>query len=407
MALNLQYELHDIFNQPLNSDVTAMSAFKNSWLGKHDFSDSSPEHPSEINSLKSEIRILNKRIHYLQVSHEQTLENQFRQLKRFERLLQQLPCGVITLDEHGCIENVNAYARKLFTEISPGEAWLTVIQREFSPRADDGHEISLRNGKRVTVDTASLDDGSGQIVILLDLTETRNLQEDLGRHERLIEMGKMMASLAHQIRTPLSTAMLYSSQLVDLPHENTQTQHFSKKIKSSLDSINKQINDLLIYVRGDVELDECFDIAQLLNEIDIFCADSVAASSGRLHIQMPAEPVLIRCNKTALIGALSNLVQNSLQSQAGPVTVGICAALVDSNKLQMHVFDNGPGIDSSVREKIFQQFFTTKTLGTGLGLPIVKTIIQSHGGDVFLDESWTSGGCCFVIELPVQRPFLS
>ncbi len=383
-----------------------MSSLKNSWLGKHDFSDSVHTELSEINSLKSEVRILKKRIHDLQVFHEQTLENQGQHVRRFERLLQQLPCGVITLDERGCIENVNAYARKLFTEIRLGETWLTVIQREFSPRADDGHEISLRNGKRVTVDTASLDDGSGQIVILLDLTETRNLQENLNRQKRLVEMGKMMASLAHQIRTPLSTAMLYSSQLIDLPHENTRTQHFARKLKASLDCINKQINDMLIYVRGDVEPDECLDIAQLLNELDAYCADSVAASAGSLHIQAPTEPVLVRCNKTALIGALSNLVQNALQSQTGPVTVGIRAALVDANKLQVHVFDNGPGIDASVRDKIFQQFFTTKTVGTGLGLPIVKTIIQSHGGDIFLDESFTRSGCCFVIELPVQSAHL-
>jgi two-component system sensor histidine kinase FlrB len=383
-----------------------MSSLKNSWLGKHDFSDSPPADLSEINSLKSEVRILKKRIHYLQGSHEQTLGNQSKQVRRFESLLQQLPCGVITLDERGCIDNINSYARKLFTEIRFGETWLTVIQREFSPREDDGHEISLRNGKRVTVDTASLNDGSGQIVILLDLTETRNLQENLSRQERLIEMGKMIASLAHQIRTPLSTAMLYSSQLIDLPYENKRIQHFSIKLKSSLDCINKQINDMLIYVRGDVEPDECLDIAQLLNEIEAYCADSVVASAGRLHIQVPTESVLIRCNKTTFIGALSNLVQNSLQSQSAPVTVGIRAALVDANKLQVRVFDNGPGIDASVRDKIFQQFFTTKTVGTGLGLPIVKTIIQSHGGDIFLDESCTHSGCCFLIELPVQSSYL-
>ena len=113
------------------------------------------------------------------------------------------------------MREANPAACELLGEPLVGELWRQVIARSFAPRKDDGHEISLRDGRRLSIATRSLDAEPGQLVLLNDLTETRRLQDQLARHERLSSLGRMVASLAHQIRTPLSAAMLYAGHLAD------------------------------------------------------------------------------------------------------------------------------------------------------------------------------------------------
>lgn len=355
---------------------------------------------SQFDLLEAEILSVKQRLYELQQAHNEVLDKQKNQHLRFERFIKQLPCGIVMLDEHGNVEQINAYAEALFGQIQQGESWLAVIQREFSPRADDGHEISLRNGKRVTLDTASLDEGDGQLVVLFDQTETRDLQAALHRQRRLADMGGMMASLAHQLRTPLATAMLYNSQLLDTAEDKRVTRSCGR-VKHSLDHINKHINDMLIYVRGEVELNDCVDVSDLLCELKTYCADMLLSHEGQLHVDLPGLPLYLQCNKLALIGVLSNLVQNALQAQVEPVTVRIWLTLVNRHFLRIYVQDDGPGIDKALRTRLFEGFFTTKTTGTGLGLSIAKTIVQSHGGKIFLDALPSQKGACFVIELPV------
>lgn len=356
---------------------------------------------SPIDMLQTELLLVKKRLYALQQAHSELIEKQKSQALRFEHFIKQLPCGIVMLDEHGQIEQVNPYALGLFKQIEVGESWLAVIQREFSPRLDDGHEISLRHGKRVTLDTASFNAGGGQIVILFDQTETRDLQDALNRQTRLVEMGRMMASLAHQIRTPLATAMLYNSQLLETETESPRVRRSCGRVKNSLDHINKHINDMLIYVRGEVELNDCVDVCDVLTELESYCAETVKAHDGQLIIDLPGMPLYLQGNKMALIGVLSNLVQNALQAQSDPVTVRIWLTLVSRNVLRLYVSDDGPGVDKALRDKLFDGFFTTKTTGTGLGLSIAKTIVQSHGGQIFLDALPAQKGACFVIELPL------
>ena len=361
----------------------------------------------EILSLKNEVQGLKRKLGELELHVAEGPQTRYKHTQLFERLLHQLPCGVIMLDGEGIIEHINDYATRLFSHIEVGESWLSVIQTEFSPRDDDGHEISLRNGRRVTLDTASLDDASGQIVILLDLTETRNLQSQLSHQQRLAEMGKMMASLAHQIRTPLSTAMLYGSHLTEAVVEDAQRVRYAGKLQNRLTCINQQITDMLVYVRGSVELEEWIAVGDLFGEIEAHCEDIARAEGGTLNFSyddgLVAQKV-IRCNKISLVGAFGNLIQNAFQSQALPVNVDLQAYFGKNSHINFLVSDNGPGLNDEQAKQVFTPFYTTKSVGTGLGLPIVKTVIEAHDGEisVFSDRAnlAADSGCCFLIRLP-------
>ena len=365
--------------------------------------------PDEVSSLKEEVHKLKLKISQLENKLTQDQHSIIKHTQLFERLLHQLPCGVIMLDGTGVIEHINEYATRLFNLIKVGDSWLEVIQSEFSPREDDGHEISLRNGRRVTLDTASLDDASGQIVILLDLTETRNLQSQLNHQQRLAEMGKMMASLAHQIRTPLSTAMLYSSHLTGSQLDPLQRVNYAGKLQNRLECINQQICDMLIYVRGGVELDEWVDLNKLLGEVESYCEDFVRPDGSQLTVSYDNRMAsiqhhLVRCNRVALIGAFGNLIQNAFQSRETSVLVELSVELGEDQIVTIKVRDNGPGINAMQREKLFTPFYTTKSVGTGLGLPIVKTVVEAHGGDISIESGENKqneeSGCCFTVTLP-------
>ena len=362
----------------------------------------------QIHSLKDEVQGLKRKLSELELRVGEGPQTRYKHTQLFERLLHQLPCGVVMLDGKGVIEHINDYATRLFSHIEVGESWLSVIQTEFSPRDDDGHEISLRNGRRVTLDTASLDDASGQIVILLDLTETRNLQSQLSHQQRLAEMGKMMASLAHQIRTPLSTAMLYGSHLTETVEEDAQRVRYAGKLQNRLECINQQITDMLVYVRGSVELEEWIEVGDLFSEIEAHCEDVACAEGGTLNFSYDESELVahqvIRCNKISLVGAFGNLIQNAFQAQALPVNVDLQADFDGNSHINIRVSDNGPGLNDEQAKQIFTPFYTTKSVGTGLGLPIVKTVIEAHDGKISVfsdrDDLAADTGCCFLVSLP-------
>ena len=143
---------------------------------------------------------------------EQNKENEHI-ARRLQGLLEVLPAGLVVLDKNGIIEEHNPAAVDLLGSPLQGETWRSVVERSFRPQWDDGHDITLIDNRCVNISTQSLEAEAGQIVLIKEVTETKHLQLQLDRLKRLSAMGDMASSLAHQIRTPLSTALLYSSHL--------------------------------------------------------------------------------------------------------------------------------------------------------------------------------------------------
>ena len=153
------------------------------------------------------------------------------------------------LDQRGIVYQANPAAVAMLGEPLLAQAWFTIISRCFQPRDDDGLEVSLKDGRRVKLQispilTQSAYTVPGQLIMLTDLTETRQLQSRLSHMQRLSTLGKMMASLAHQIRTPLSAAMLYAQNLGN-PRATLQVQQqFQQKLLSRLQDLEQQLNDI-------------------------------------------------------------------------------------------------------------------------------------------------------------------
>lgn len=324
-----------------------------------------------------------------------------RQVKhKLENLLQCLPGGVVLLDSHGYVEDCNPAALDFLGAPLVDELWLDVIDRAFSPRIDDGHEISLRDGRRMSLATRSLNDGiegaqPGQLILLTDLTETRKLQDKLHHNERLIEMGRMMAALAHQLRTPLASATLYANHLCSEELDSPRSRRFASKVVTQLNAIEQQIRDMLVFARADLPITERVSLASLLAGLQEVMHASVSANGASCSITSDCDDEQIVCNREVLIGALMNLVTNALQAQP-QAQIEIVASYAANDSISLGIKDNGPGF--KVGEQ--RMFSSSKPHGTGLGLAVVHAVVAAHQGRFELQSEPGRGTFAQVI-LPV------
>jgi two-component system, sensor histidine kinase FlrB len=312
-----------------------------------------------------------------------------------------MPNGVVVLDSKGMVSQANKVAIDLLGEPLEGEKWRTVIGRSFKPREDDGHEVSLHNGRRVKLEITPLK--SGQLIVMTDLTETRILQDRISHLQRVSALGRMVASLAHQIRTPLSAAMLYAANLKNTRLKVDQRLSFVDKLSSRLQELEKQVNDMLMFAKsGENQVLEQVSLQQLLTSVHQ-SSDALVSQAGELTVDVPEPDICLLANKTSLSSAITNLIHNAVQVVGQGVHVHLAAQRdkTTPNQVIISVEDNGPGVEDSLIHRIFEPFYTTRSQGTGLGLSVVKTVAQSHQGRVEV-ENKLRGGAIFKMYLPIK-----
>ena len=345
---------------------------------------------ARVTELKGELAVVSAQ-RMAELAEKERLAN------RLQNLLDLLPGGVIVIDDRGRVHEANPAAIELLGLPLVGELWRQVIARCFAPREDDGHEISLKDGRRLSIATRSLDAEPGQLVLLNDLTETRRLQDQLARHERLSSLGRMVASLAHQIRTPLSAALIYASHLTEqaLPVETQQ--RFAGRLKERLHELEHQVRDMLVFARGELPLTDRLSPKQLMQSLQAAAQPHVEGVSMRWQCDIHGGEVL--CNRDTLVGALLNLIENALQAGTPQVRLKVHVYARDST-LRLAVSDSGSGIEPHVLRRLGEPFFTTKATGTGLGLAVVKAVVRAHQGELQL-HSRLGRGTCALLSLPL------
>lgn len=323
-----------------------------------------------------------------------------QELLRLRHILQVIPTGIVVLDARGFVAQANPVALDMLGEPLLTQRWIDVIQRSFRPRSDDGLEVSLHDGRRVQLQLSALEPLPGQLIVLTDLTETRELQARVAQLQRLSALGKMMASLAHQIRTPLSGAMLYAQNLQNQKLKPEARSQFSQKLVNRLQDLEQQVNDLLLFARAGREQQVSpLSVAQLLQDVQNAVEPLLEQHHAALDLQAPQADVQLLGNHVALVGALSNLVQNALQHSQAPITLAAELA-PDLSTVVIVVEDRGAGVPEHLRQQIFEPFYTTRSSGTGLGLAVVQAVVTSHQGSVRCVDALPHGAR-FEIRLPI------
>jgi two-component system sensor histidine kinase FlrB len=227
--------------------------------------------------------------------------------------------------------------------------------------------------------------------------ETQRLREQAERNARLTAMGEMAAQLAHQLRTPLAAALLYAGNLENPVLAEATRISIAQKTVGRLKHLERLIQDMLLFARGEVLGRELILAEELLNEL-AHTFEPLAKSRGVEFALLPAPNGLqLTGNRKALAGALTNLLENALQAVAadarGRVSLGVSAS---GERLAFTVRDNGRGMAPDVVTRLFEPFFTTRAEGTGLGLAIARGVARAHGGGIDV-ESAPGAGTEFVL----------
>lgn len=233
------------------------------------------------------------------------------------------------------------------------------------------------------------------------IQKNKKLEDELHSNEKLVSMGRVVASIAHEIRNPLGI-IRSSAELLQKRANKTDT-GASRILSAIYDEsvrLSQTVNDFLDYARPRQPKNDLVDLRLVIERVCAFLEGEFNRREAAVKNDVPAE-LFVLGDKDLLYRAFYNILINGLQAMEGPGLITITAHdtapenLEISEKyadwIQLDFLDSGPGFSNETMANLLDPFFTTKDGGTGLGLPIVKSIITGHGGKIDLANG-ASGG---------------
>jgi two-component system sensor histidine kinase FlrB len=329
--------------------------------------------------------------------------------RRLSLLLDALPGGVLVLDPQGIVEEANTAAIELLGGRVFNRSWdvvkseclaPTASPQEWRVRGPEPEDGATLDSRWVSVSASQIDPAGGRVVLLTEVSEAYRMREQLARHQKLSAMGEMAAGLAHQLRTPLATALLYAGNLTRERLAEGDRQRFAEKALARLKDLERMIQDMLTFLRGAPIAREPIPLRELVAELSQVMEPQMADRGVQLAIELKGVAAHVRGDRKALCGALLNLLENALQASPAGSAVTLAAG-VESGRIAIRVSDSGKGMSPEVQRRLFQPFFTTRSEGTGLGLAIMRSVVDAHGGEVQV-ESEPGRGTTFIVHLPYQ-----
>lgn len=216
------------------------------------------------------------------------------------------------------------------------------------------------------------------------LAEQRRLERELNQHEKLAGMGRVVSSIAHEIRNPLGIIRSSAELLLRRVPAGDVTHSLLSAIHDESKRLSQTVTDFLDYARPRAPNLVPVDLCALIEQARVFLQNAFKERDMTLEVNCP-EKTIVAGDKDLLYRAVYNIITNALQAMESSGTLRVDVFKKDGNVI-LEFTDNGPGFDPSVKDRILDPFFTTKDDGTGLGLPIVQSIITSHNGKLELEN---------------------
>ena len=366
-----------------------------------EFEDASKQLSSFYTNLEREVAVLSSELCASRAGQARELQKKERLAARLNALLDALPGGVVVLDQHGLVQEFNPAASELLGPIVGGDAWHSIVSRAFAPRWDDGHDLSLSDGRRVNIATQALAGEPGQILLIKDVTETRVLQDQLAHHKRLSAKTEMAAAMAHQIRTPLAAALLNVGN-VRRGRSDVDRERAVERSLQSLRKLERLVDEMLLFARGGQLAVAAVAVGDLMAAVECAAREAFNVSGFTLEFAPLRGQGRVYANLAALTSVSLNLIDNACHACRGQGHIAVTAGIVDG-QLCLAFQDDGPGISQAQTAAIFEPFFTTRANGTGLGLAVARAVALAHAGQLTLVEG-AQTGACFLMTLPLIGP---
>ena len=277
--------------------------------------------------------------------------------------------------------------------LQTGERRIIGIGREVRGRRKDGSEFPLY----LAVGETAVNGARKFTGILRDLSDTKRLEQLLQERQTLARIGELAAVVAHEVRNPLAAIR----GVVEVIQTRFPAESSDRKVLGDLltrvDSLDHLVGDLLVYARPAPPVFRRAPVLALIRDTVSLVANDPAATP--LRFEVSGEEVDLWLDTAQMGRAVLNLVTNAAQAMRHQGVVRISGQRL-GDRYRLRFVDEGPGMPDDVRARCLEPFFTTKTRGTGLGLPIAKRVVDEHGGH-FGIASIVGAGTEVTIDLPV------
>ena len=332
-----------------------------------------------------------------QLSSELQKSNQ-----RLGILLNAIPAGVILL-ENNIVLLHNPAVLHFLPSLSKGNQF--ALPSEWQASIAPGEYVigspEDRNAPQKMVQVIRIDEGIRSFIQIQDITANIALHQESQRENRLAAMGKMAAGIAHQFRTPLATALLYSSHLCDDEVEPEMAKEFALRLRKQLMDLEKLSQDMLRFISNRPNKTVLTSARQLIEEAQASIQALFETKGVTLSVECAIpDTVMLLVEPKSIPNALVAILENALAVSKADDAV-VLSARTESKKLIITIADQGPGIASTMIDSLFEPFSTTSANGTGLGLSIAKNTLDAHRGTIGVHN--THEGAVFKITLPITQ----
>jgi two-component system sensor histidine kinase FlrB len=332
-----------------------------------------------------------------QLSSELQQSNQ-----RLGILLNAIPAGVILL-ENNIVLLHNPAVLHFLPSLGKGNQF--ALPSEWQASIAPGEYVigspEDPNAPQKMVQVIRIDEGTRSFIQIQDITANIALHHETQRENRLTAMGKMAAGIAHQFRTPLATALLYSSHLCDNEVEPEMAKEFAARLRKQLLDLEKLSQDMLRFISNRPNKTVLTAAKQLIEEAQASIQALFETKGVTLSVQCAIpDTVMLLVEPKSIPNALVAILENALAVSKAGDTV-LLSATTESKKLIITIADQGPGIASAIIDSLFEPFSTTSANGTGLGLSIAKNTLDAHRGMISVHN--THEGAVFKITLPITQ----
>jgi len=329
-----------------------------------------------------------------------------------DNVVQNMPAGLMTIDPDHRITSMNRAAKEILGQV-PKKPFPQMIQlvREMETLGKPiSREVTLGSPRELRLDiTASpiLDNQGvieGFLFLFRDLTQLKALKKEVETTRHLAAIGKLAGGVAHEIRNPLSSIKGFATYFGKRYEHNSEDRETAQIMVQEVERINRSVTQLLEFSKPMAVENKEVSLHELIAHSLKLVQHDLDKKSIQAIVNIQTDQASFRTDPDRMNQILLNLYMNAIAAmgEKGILAIDVLD-LPDDGGIQIHVTDNGTGIDRDHLDEVFDPYFTTRPEGTGLGLSIVHRIVENLKGDIRV-ESDPKTGTRFMIRLPGPIP---
>lgn len=355
------------------------------------------------------------------------LDRKFKELARLEAfnetILTSVPSGILTTDLGGSLTYLNSAAADCLEiamavngavpdladaasieDAMPGFPEVARYVRQVLETDRDPRDFEIARGRLIMSLKASRlrarsGDTVGAVCIVRDITETRRLMLEAQRNSNLASLGQLAAGVAHEIRNPLGAISGFAELIGRNMSDDDPKKKYSHRILDEVNHLDGLVNSVLDLARPMTPSLDYVDLSKILDEALEVAISQKGIEGIKIDRRASRHTPLVLADRAQIRQVLVNILINAFEAMEGKGTLTVRSRHVkEDREVAVQITDTGPGMDSETLDRIFNPFFTTKDMGTGLGLSVCHKIVEVHEGKLEVESS-PGNGATFTLSL--------